>query len=333
MRLFIAGLLVICTHSATAATFYVSPTGSDSAAGTQAAPFKTISKAGAVSASGDIVNVLPGTYALAAFRTTVAGVQYLCVTRQTCKLQPANGTPQTAILWENDGGGVTIDGFEVDGRTPDGAASVRIALYASPTSTSPVTYQHNLIHHVYQRACNEGGAGITGDAWYSAGAVVHYLSNTVHDIGPVGGCNTVQGIYLATIGDARSNVIWKAAGWGITTWHDATQNTIADNTLVSNVSGGISVGNGECYRTCSPWTGSVKSNVVVGNNGGVVVYGAIASGQIFDANLVTGNTTDLSLGTQTATGTIATESNAAPAGYGCTYGGIANGFVISCLAE
>jgi hypothetical protein len=49
--------------SAAAATaYYVSPSGSDSAAGTQAAPFKSIAKAQSAAASGDTVYVRAGTY-------------------------------------------------------------------------------------------------------------------------------------------------------------------------------------------------------------------------------------------------------------------------------
>ena len=47
-----------------AAEYYVSPTGSDSAAGTSAAPFATLSKANSAAGAGDTIWVHGGTYYL-----------------------------------------------------------------------------------------------------------------------------------------------------------------------------------------------------------------------------------------------------------------------------
>jgi hypothetical protein len=56
----IGGYILI--HSFAASIYYVSTTGADTNAGTQAAPFRTIAKAANVAAAGDTVIVLPGTY-------------------------------------------------------------------------------------------------------------------------------------------------------------------------------------------------------------------------------------------------------------------------------
>src|SRR4051812_17542476 len=55
-------LLVSETSVAEGSTYYVSTSGSDSAAGTQAAPYKTLQKAANVVVAGDVVHVLAGTY-------------------------------------------------------------------------------------------------------------------------------------------------------------------------------------------------------------------------------------------------------------------------------
>ena len=55
-------LLALLQTSALAATWYVAATGSDSAAGTLAAPFKSITKAQTSAASGDTVLIRGGTY-------------------------------------------------------------------------------------------------------------------------------------------------------------------------------------------------------------------------------------------------------------------------------
>ncbi len=80
--------LVIPTSQAFAATFYVSPTGNDSAAGTQAQPWRTLSKAGATAVAGDTVLVTEGTY------SAVNGQNYV--------LRPANsGTASQPITFKS----------------------------------------------------------------------------------------------------------------------------------------------------------------------------------------------------------------------------------------
>src|SRR4051812_34810957 len=55
--------LALFLHSAAlATTWYVAPTGSDSNPGTQASPFKSITKAQSVASSGDTVTIRGGTY-------------------------------------------------------------------------------------------------------------------------------------------------------------------------------------------------------------------------------------------------------------------------------
>ncbi|MDN4056589.1 DUF4214 domain-containing protein, partial [Massilia sp. YIM B02763] len=61
------------TTPATAYNYYVSPTGSDTAAGTKAAPFKTLARAAkAATRAGTTVWVAPGTYA-GGIKTTASG--------------------------------------------------------------------------------------------------------------------------------------------------------------------------------------------------------------------------------------------------------------------
>lgn len=98
---------------------YVSPSGSDSNAGTLAAPWATIQKADATATAGTCVNVQPGTYAAGATLThggnaaTPTGyVVYRCTTLLGCVITDSNrGFSITAA-----GAGpnyVMIDGFEL----------------------------------------------------------------------------------------------------------------------------------------------------------------------------------------------------------------------------
>ena len=62
LRWLVAGLGLFATKNAFAAEYYVSPTGSDSSAGTQAAPFATLQKANNSAAAGDTIWMRAGTY-------------------------------------------------------------------------------------------------------------------------------------------------------------------------------------------------------------------------------------------------------------------------------
>src|SRR5882672_7932148 len=55
-------LFALLNVSALATTFFVSPSGNDNNPGTQAAPFKSITKAQSVATSGDTVTLRGGTY-------------------------------------------------------------------------------------------------------------------------------------------------------------------------------------------------------------------------------------------------------------------------------
>src|SRR6266511_5100456 len=59
----VAGTGVAASSPAAGSTYYVAPTGSDSAAGTQAAPWASIAHAQAVVQPGDAVYLRGGTYA------------------------------------------------------------------------------------------------------------------------------------------------------------------------------------------------------------------------------------------------------------------------------
>ena len=84
------------SNAATAAAthyYYVSPGGSDTAAGTEAAPFRTLARAArAVTRPGTTVFVAPGTYA-GGFRTTASGtpsarIRWVSTTKWGAKIVP-----------------------------------------------------------------------------------------------------------------------------------------------------------------------------------------------------------------------------------------------------
>ncbi|MBA3965870.1 MAG: right-handed parallel beta-helix repeat-containing protein [Nitrospirales bacterium] len=60
LKFLLAGILLGSQHFADCATFYVSPSGSDSAVGSQSAPWKRLQKGLAAAQPGDTIRLLPG---------------------------------------------------------------------------------------------------------------------------------------------------------------------------------------------------------------------------------------------------------------------------------
>ena len=110
-------LIVLGGASASAATYYVAPApaGSDTNAGTQAAPFATLQKASSVAVAGDTVVVTPGTYAGAKFATSGTPTLPITVVGMDGAIVATPGPQNTNgdNLWIRDASYIVIEGFEV----------------------------------------------------------------------------------------------------------------------------------------------------------------------------------------------------------------------------
>ncbi|MGF6274436.1 hypothetical protein ABIB38_002818 [Massilia sp. UYP11] len=295
---------------ATPNNFYVSPTGSDSAAGTKAAPFKTLARAAqAVTKAGTTVFVAPGTYA-GGIRTTASGtassrIYWVSTTKWGAKIvPPANSTNKTA--WDNRGNYVSIIGFDVDGSKIGSGTKWVLGIY---TGGSYNVIQGNRVHHMATTIpCNSAGGSAIGVDSYYKGVKGDVIGNVVHDIGPAG-CTYVQGIYHSTSGTIKNNVVYRVGSAAIHLWHDATDLQIVNNTVSSSVFG-IIVGGGDFYFTKAGANNvHVHNNIVYDNKYGISEQGTTGKGNTYKNNLVTKNTTynfQLRNGL-THTGTISSE--------------------------
>lgn len=129
-----------------ATSYYVSAsTGADANAGTQAAPWKTLQKAGNVAGPGDTVNILPGTYVGFSPRnsgTANAPVTFLAQAGVVVNAAgPANSNGDG--IWVRDVDYVVIDGFECTG-TPRAGIAVQGEPDANATG---VVIRHCFCHH------------------------------------------------------------------------------------------------------------------------------------------------------------------------------------------
>jgi hypothetical protein len=252
------------TTSLTAAHhLYVATTGSDTNAGTQSAPFRTISKAGAVAVADTIVHVAPGTYT-GGFLTTKSGtasgrIRYVSDTKWGAKIAASSGAPH---VWRHEGGYTDIIGFEI---SSDGSVRLGIALLGGNSSA-----QNNHVHDIATKiSCSSGGGGIVSDNNMGP-AFINYdvIGNLVHDIGlgAASGCNQIQGIYQTTLGNIKNNILYNAGYGAIHLWHDADHVNVSNNTIFNNPFG-IIVGTGNWYfRTTTGDYNNISNNILIDNN-------------------------------------------------------------------
>jgi hypothetical protein len=280
------------TVPATTYNYYVAPNGSDTAAGTKAAPFKTLARAAkAAIKPSTTVFVAPGNYA-GGFKTTGNGtaagrIYWVSTTKWGAKIvPPTNSTNKNA--WDNRGNYVSIIGFEVDGSKIAGGTKWTLGIY---TGGSYNVIEANHVHHTANTiACSSAGGSAIGVDSYYKGVMTDVIGNVVHDIGPAG-CTYVQGIYVSTSGTIKNNVVYRVGSAAIHLWHDATNVKIINNTVSSSVFG-IIVGGGDFYFTSAGANNvAVYNNIVYDNKYGISEQGKTGTGNTYKNNLVTKNTT------------------------------------------
>jgi hypothetical protein len=285
-----AGAASATTTPATTYNYYVAPTGSDSAAGTKTAPFKTLARAAQVATKASTtVWVAPGTYT-GGVKTTASGtassrIYWVSTTKWGAKVVPGS----TANIWDNRGNYVSIIGFDFDGSTKP---TVTHGVY---TGGSYTMIQDNHVHNIAKSAtCNSAGGSAIGTDSYYNGVWDDVVSNTVHDIGPAG-CKYIQGIYVSTSGTVKNNLVYRVGEAAIHLWHDANHVTITNNTVTTSHYGLI-VGGGNFYHSSTGDDYTVVNNNIFMDNGyGISEQGTTGTHNSYSNNLVTGNGTNISL--------------------------------------
>ncbi len=291
--------LVSFAVAAQAADLYVSPSGSDSNSGSQAAPFLTILAASQHAQAGTTVHVAAGTYAggftTAASGTSSAHITYVSDTPYGAKIvgggAPANGLG----AWWNQGNYVDIKGFEIDGSGSQ-ATGWRFGFYGSGSYT---TFQSGKVHDLLSdptafsnaAANGSGGAAIEMDN-YSGAVNGSIIGNIVYNIGPSGVTSSlVHGIYQIESGQVANNVVYNVVGNGVVTWHGAIDINIVNNTIDNARDGGIVVGSGDSGSSST--TGNyitAANNIVTNSVRGIYEYGTTGPNNVYVDNLLYNNT-------------------------------------------
>jgi hypothetical protein len=279
------------TTPATATNYYVATTGSDSAAGTKAAPFKTLAKAAKMATrAGTTVWVAPGTYA-GGIKTTASGtaaarIYWVSTTKRGAKITPPASSSNNNA-WDNRGNYVSIVGFEIDGSKSGSGTKWTHGIY---TGGSYGMIADNHIHHVAQSvACTSAGGSAIGVDSYYHGVYTDVVGNVVNDIGPAG-CKYVQGIYFSTSGTIKNNLVYRVGAVAIHLWHDATNVIITNNTAAAS-NFGMVIGGGDFYFTSAGANNVfVANNIVYDNKYGISEQGTTGKANQYKNNLVYKNT-------------------------------------------
>lgn len=308
------------TNAVNGNQYYVnSAIGNDSNDGSQAHPWKTLSRADQGVVPGSTIHVACGVYPntledSGRLLTTTSGtlsapIRWVSDVRWGAKLT-TNLTGNDATWW-NQGNYVEIQGFEITG-------SGALGIYNEGSFTRIID---NKVHDIPATGCpSDGGAGIH-DGNYAA-SDDDIIGNWVYHIGNyTSPCPRVHGIYHANLrGHIYNNVVSQNEGWGIHTWHAATHVTITNNTVFSNAYGGILIGAAKRdFRrrpgnTSNDWS-TISNNIVYdngnvagGNGYGTEEYGSVGYNNQYFNNLVYQNgPADWNLMHSRATGTIAAD--------------------------
>jgi len=251
-----------------ATTYYVSPTGSDAAAGTQDAPFRTINKADTVVAPGDTVRVLPGAYGpVTTFRagTPTARIRYLSETRWAATIQ-ADSTQRQA--WNNYAAYIDVQDFEITAPNGNNAFVNRPPVakgWGYDEFPSFVRVVGNHIHDVstgHPTNCDGPVAVLF------LGVGVEVSGNLIHDVAKCGfstpsNPDDAYAIYGEMRGATiQNNIIYNTGTHGIVAWHAATEWVVSNNLVFKTGRAGMVLGSGEAGST-GPFDRSTVSNNIV----------------------------------------------------------------------
>jgi hypothetical protein len=236
--------------AADAATYYLSPTGSDANACTVSSKCLTLTRAQAVATSGDTVQIADGNYGAVATRTTFsdAGVTFV---------GEGTGESRPNILGESvvTGVGARVSNMIFDGPTGDvngngDACSIDESgvLWVNATGV-------RVDHSEVRDSLGHFGIFVSSNAH-----TAQVDNNWVHD----NGCNLDaihhHGMYLsADNGVIENNLIEDSQGWGLH-FYSSPEGWVAKyNTLVNNGHGGV------ILATETSANNVIANNVLTGN--------------------------------------------------------------------
>ena len=298
----IVAVLLLAPTTSRAATYYVAPTGSDSASGTAISPFRSIQKAVDVVNPGDVVIVKDGIYTTTGSRypdriiqfnrggTAAAWVTVKAENQYGAILDGQNYSTTYGVVFFNSY--INFDGFQIRNFK---YAGLWMQGKASGVQTHDLAITRNWVHHIARvmiADCTDGGGRVGA---FTNGYVynVKWDSNLWHDIGriPNLACDSNlsttpnyrhdHGLYLqGKYHTVMNNIFYNMyAGWAIKVdgfygalnnaadaSHIIVDNTFAHPTVPREITGHIRFFANRPAETDSGNTMFRPVNVLVANN-------------------------------------------------------------------
>ena len=297
---------LVFASSVSAATYYVAPGGNDSANGSSATPFRTITRASKVAQPGDIVNVRTGTYSdavsISSKGTASAPIVFRAMPGETPVLDGGSLTGNTPVVALNTAAHVEFSGFEVRN-----SAYIGIVIWHATN----IRVLNNHIHHTTRNGIYAGGDTMSACSDITvSGNNVHdtVLENQYHTMttGGWAGAVVVSRTDRSTITNNRvynndgEGIISVRSNYALIRNNEISDNYSAyiylDNARFATVDRNLvySTGNSRYYRDGRPGTGiavanettsimnpssdnTITNNIVIGTRWGFY-YGAYESG-------------------------------------------------------
>jgi hypothetical protein len=228
------------------ATYYVSPSGSDTSPGSAAQPFRTVQKAANVVNPGDTVVVEDGAYTKGASDSIVVisrggsasnWVRFKSKNRWGARLDGQNNAASHGVVFDANVAYVRLEGFEISG-----LAGAGVSINAA--SVHDIEIVDNHIHHI-GRICTDTPYGLDGIYYNAANVTID--GNVIDHIGRLhpgeNGCNPStqyytnhdHGLYVdgANGSMIRNNVFHdQKSGWSIHVYsHPIDGANILNNTF------------------------------------------------------------------------------------------------------
>lgn len=248
----------------TGATFYVATSGSDSAAGSATAPWRTVGKALRTLGPGQIAVVRGGVYSESVSvnrgGTAAAPITVRAAAGETAVIR-ASGEEALELL----GGAqyLRFEGLVFEGAT--GASSTNV-------------YATGGAHHIELLGVEVRGSARQGFFSDANTQAIHIIAANFHDNGGSGPSNRDHNIYIEGSNHVVASTVVRNArnGWGIQIYPSSSGIVVAANTIVDNGQGGIVVGSDGNGTTNGA---RIVGNIVAFNGGpGLSTYWAGATG-------------------------------------------------------
>jgi parallel beta-helix repeat protein len=248
----LAGTHALPARAATACDRYASPAGSDSAAGTVAAPLRTAAKLVDSLGAGQTGCLLPGTYSenLSIRRGGTPGAPI------TLAGGPQGGARLNGRLWVTDqANDVVVRDLVLDGRNASNLPSPSI-------NGDRVSFVANEVFNGNTAICFDVGSV----AGYGLALNTLIEGNRIHNCGILPAQNHHHGIYVEGARNAviRGNYIYDNADKGILVFPDGDGTLIEQNVIDGNTTGILIAGSqlGDAWHPAYPKDVVIRRNVI-----------------------------------------------------------------------